>query len=75
MPQLNARRPNANNVSHFWRMIWENQVEVIAMVTGLVEKGKSKCERYWPAHIEDPPMVFGPVTVATLDIKVRIQWR
>ena len=51
-------------------MIWEHNVQTIAMVTGLVEKGKSKCERYWPSHSTDPAMVFGPVVVRTLSIKV-----
>ncbi|XP_075991111.1 tyrosine-protein phosphatase non-receptor type 11-like isoform X2 [Anticarsia gemmatalis] len=32
----------------FWRMIWQEDVRVIAMVTNEIENGKKKCERYWP---------------------------
>jgi hypothetical protein len=58
------------NLLHFWRMLWENNVSVIVMLTGLVEKGKSKCERYWPAQPEDPGMKFGVFNVKTASVKV-----
>ncbi|XP_052763411.1 receptor-type tyrosine-protein phosphatase epsilon-like [Mya arenaria] len=34
----------------FWRMVWQQKVERIAMVTNLVEDEKTKCEQYWPDH-------------------------
>jgi len=33
-------------VQEFWQMIWEKDVEVIAMLTGLQDH--KKCARYWP---------------------------
>ncbi|WAR16802.1 PTPRC-like protein, partial [Mya arenaria] len=34
----------------FWRMVWQQKVEKIVMVTNFVEGEKTKCEQYWPDH-------------------------
>ncbi|KDQ96751.1 Receptor-type tyrosine-protein phosphatase T [Zootermopsis nevadensis] len=40
--------PKRNTVVDFWRMIWQEHVQVIAILTNVVENGKLKCEQYWP---------------------------
>uniref|UniRef100_A0A6Q2X077 protein-tyrosine-phosphatase n=1 Tax=Esox lucius TaxID=8010 RepID=A0A6Q2X077_ESOLU len=40
--------PLANTCADFWQMVWEQGVNVIAMVTAEEEAGRSKSHRYWP---------------------------
>ncbi|XP_071799478.1 receptor-type tyrosine-protein phosphatase F-like [Asterias amurensis] len=40
--------PNQTTVNDMWRMVWQERVGKIIMLTNLVENGKEKCEKYWP---------------------------
>ena len=68
------------------RMIWQEKVQVIVMVTNLWEGGKIKCEQYWPSR-DETKRASGPFTVRlrdqsiypeytlrTMEIKVTTKW-
>ncbi|KAF8362071.1 ptp-2, partial [Pristionchus pacificus] len=38
----------SNTVGDFWRMVFQQEVVVIVMTTKECERGRVKCERYWP---------------------------
>ncbi|KAF5290048.1 hypothetical protein FQA39_LY14829 [Lamprigera yunnana] len=40
--------PMEHTCEDFWEMVWTSQSKCIVMLTGLIEKGKSKCELYFP---------------------------
>ncbi|XP_075068896.1 tyrosine-protein phosphatase non-receptor type 3 isoform X3 [Mixophyes fleayi] len=45
--------PLPHTCAHFWQMVWDNRLTLLIMLTTLTERGKTKCQQYWP----DPPDV------------------
>ncbi|GFS48396.1 receptor-type tyrosine-protein phosphatase kappa [Trichonephila clavipes] len=43
--------PLDTTIVDFWRMIWQEDVNVIVMTANIIEGGKKKCEKYWPDKI------------------------
>ncbi|XP_060758757.1 receptor-type tyrosine-protein phosphatase beta isoform X3 [Neoarius graeffei] len=56
----------------FWRMVWEQNVHNIVMVTQCVEKGRGKCDQYWPVDRE--PLYYGDLVVDMLSESVLSEW-
>uniref|UniRef100_A0A8C7KFF9 protein-tyrosine-phosphatase n=1 Tax=Oncorhynchus kisutch TaxID=8019 RepID=A0A8C7KFF9_ONCKI len=56
----------------FWRMVWEHNVYNVVMVTQCVEKGRVKCDHYWPADRE--PLYYGDLVVQMLSESVLAEW-
>eukprot|EP00794_Sanderia_malayensis_P008032 gene8032-8893_t len=52
--------PVAASFGDFWRMVWEQNSQVIVMVTNLIEKSRIKCQKYWPTG---DAQQYGSITV------------
>lgn len=55
--------PKENGLPQFWRMVWQEKARSIAMLTGLVEKGRNKCAQYWPGKPGEQIQVSGMTIV------------
>ena len=40
--------PKEDTVPQFWQMVWEQEVDIVVMLTELKENGRIKSEQYWP---------------------------
>ncbi|XP_070570607.1 uncharacterized protein [Ptychodera flava] len=56
-----AQSPLEETVDDFWRMVWQEKVSTIVMMTQCVEGGKAKCHPYWPA--DDTPRDYSGIEV------------
>ncbi|KPJ04570.1 Tyrosine-protein phosphatase 99A [Papilio xuthus] len=63
--------PTPATLDAFWRMIWQHRVHTVVMITNLVERGRRKCDMYWPAGGRGSSAEFGGVRVTLLHEDVR----
>ncbi|XP_039472537.1 receptor-type tyrosine-protein phosphatase H-like [Oreochromis aureus] len=64
--------PLPSTVNDFWRMIWEQRVKRIVMVTNCIEGGRTKCEQYWPA--DSKPCLYGELLVTMRSEQQETNW-
>ncbi|XP_078328720.1 receptor-type tyrosine-protein phosphatase T-like isoform X2 [Crassostrea virginica] len=62
-----AQGPRQNTLNDFWKMIWQEEVSSIVMLTNLKEGDKIKCTQYWPNKNESP--TFGPMSIKMIEEK------
>lgn len=58
-----AQAPITSTLPDFWRMIEETEVNVIVMITKLIEMEKVKCVQYWPNDCQET-CEFGPYSIS-----------
>ncbi|KAG8577865.1 hypothetical protein GDO81_010317 [Engystomops pustulosus] len=56
----------------FWKMVWEQNVHNIVMVTQCMEKGRVKCDHYWP--FDQDSLYYGDLIVQMLSESVLPEW-
>ncbi|XP_037334242.2 receptor-type tyrosine-protein phosphatase V-like isoform X1 [Pungitius pungitius] len=59
--------PLHNTIADFWRMVWEQNVRIIVMVTALRQKDQVMCEKYWP--LDRGTVHHGMIQVTTVTRK------
>ncbi|VDD74394.1 unnamed protein product [Mesocestoides corti] len=57
--------PLPETYSDFWRMIWEQRVSIVVMMTRLEERARIKCDQYWPSRGSES-YANGTITVTPL---------
>ena len=59
--------PLPETVVDFWRIVWQERVPSIVMITNLEEGGKPKCQQYWP---DSGTERFGPFQVSITEQQI-----
>lgn len=45
-----CQAPLSSTMGDFWKMIWEQDICIIVMITKLRERDRTKADRYWPMN-------------------------
>ncbi|XP_051778581.1 receptor-type tyrosine-protein phosphatase eta [Erpetoichthys calabaricus] len=66
-----AQGPLPSTTADFWRMIWEQNVHTLIMLTRCNEQGRVKCEQYWPSS---NTQTFGNIQVSLVSDTATEEW-
>ncbi|NXA54296.1 PTPRV phosphatase, partial [Nothocercus julius] len=64
--------PLKKTIEDFWRLVWEQNVCNIIMLTVCMENGRVLCDHYWPS--ESSPVSYGQVQVRLLKQSSSEEW-
>uniref|UniRef100_A0A8B9CEM2 protein-tyrosine-phosphatase n=1 Tax=Anser brachyrhynchus TaxID=132585 RepID=A0A8B9CEM2_9AVES len=64
--------PLKKTIDDFWRLVWEQNVCNIIMLTVCMENGRVLCDHYWPS--ESAPISYGQVRVHLLAQSSSDEW-
>nr|ACE75220.1 protein tyrosine phosphatase [Glyptapanteles flavicoxis] len=62
-----SQAPLETTTSDWWKMIWEQKIELIVMLCKLVENEESQCYSYW-SPVEGTTLKFGNLKVNTIKV-------
>ncbi|KAM4795541.1 receptor-type tyrosine-protein phosphatase U isoform 5-T5 [Rhinophrynus dorsalis] len=62
--------PKQDMIYDFWRMVWQEHVSSIVMITKLVEVGRVKCSKYWPDSAE----TYGDIRITLLNTEILAEY-
>ncbi|KAK7790689.1 hypothetical protein R5R35_009595 [Gryllus longicercus] len=69
---IGTQGPLPHTVADFWLMIWHECCPAIVMITKFWEKGRPKCEQYFPqGEPNSESVVYGELTVQVTKIVIR----
>ncbi|KAI6234685.1 hypothetical protein M3Y99_00788000 [Aphelenchoides fujianensis] len=57
-----TQAPLPATFSDFYQMVWQEHCNLIVVITNLVERGKRKCDVYWPT-CKKTPLIFGQLQI------------
>ncbi|XP_068930671.1 receptor-type tyrosine-protein phosphatase V-like [Petaurus breviceps papuanus] len=64
--------PLKKTIEDFWRMVWEQQIHTIVMLTVGMENGRVLCEHYWP--LDFTPITHGQIIISLLEEDIKNDW-
>ncbi|NXT30001.1 PTPRV phosphatase, partial [Syrrhaptes paradoxus] len=64
--------PLKKTIEDFWRLVWEQNICNIIMLTVCMENGRVLCDHYWPS--ESAPVSYGQVRVHLLTQSSSEEW-
>ncbi|VDD95685.1 unnamed protein product [Enterobius vermicularis] len=68
-----TQAPLPHTFADFWSMIWQEQSNVIVMITNLVEHGRRKCDQYWPS-LSNAAQVHGHFMISLISEKTNLHF-